>query len=191
MTDMIARIDKLEREVARLTRKEVPGWEINQKLTVAAANFTFSAIPQYARHLMIVSSLRSATAAATDFAIMQINGIGGAVYDRETSTGVGAVNTTAETLAATAFLLANITGATATAGYFASNIAWMMDYAAAKAPTLFTMGGRSSSDAAGNIVVANYYLKCRTVGAVTSIVITTNTGANFAADSEVTLYGIG
>jgi hypothetical protein len=161
-------------------------------LTGAAATITFSAIPQFARHLMIVTSLRTDRASASDFAYMQVNGIVGAVYDQQLLVVSAAVSTASEVLGATSFYHAPINGNTATAGYWASGISWLLDYSdTGKSPTVISKAGRWVGNAAGNGADFEAYQKCRTLGAVTSIVLFPAIGPNFLTGSVATLYGIG
>lgn len=192
VSQLIARMDTLEKQVSRLRRIESRGWEINNKLLVAAATIPVDTLPQFARHLLIVTSTRTDRAAAGDQLRMQVSGIVGAVYDRQLVQGNAAVTTTSETFAETSFFFGTSNGDTATAGYYAANIAWILDYAdTTKAPTLIALGGRSTSDAAGNMFEITSYQKCRTVGAVTSLLFLPGTGPNFKATSQVTVYGMG
>lgn len=192
ISQLISRIDTLEKQVSKLRRVESRGWEINNKLTVAAATIPIDTLPQYARHLLIVTSTRTDRALGTDQVRMQINGLVGAVYDTQLAQANAAIMTVSETFAQTSFFLGSTNGDTATAGYYASNIAWLLDYAdTTKAPTLITLGGRSVSDAAGNMYEITGYQKCRTVGAVTSLLFFPGTGPNFKATSQITVYGMG
>jgi hypothetical protein len=192
LSDLIKEVENLKREVAQLKTVSSNGWSKDYYLSAAAAaNIDCTAIPQYARHLLVVASFRSIAAAATDTIYMTINGDAGANYGREYVNASAAVLSAGEASGAARVLLLS-TGATATAGYFASCVLFIPEYAnAAKNKNICTINGRATAFAVGNRLLYLAATDYQTLSAITRLTFVPASAANLAQYSRVTLYGLG
>lgn len=163
-------------------------------LSGAAASFDIQNIAATYIHLKLLLYLRSDRAgAALDGAQLRFNNDSGANYYVEISNAVGnATNvTTIESLGATAGLIGQIPGATATASYWSQIEVTVANYAATTAfKTFASLGGVSTGVATGsqnNRLGTGIYIATTAISRVT---ITSTNGANFITGSRCTLYGL-
>lgn len=119
ISQLIGRIDVLEKQVSKLRRIESRGWEINYVVPAGGvATYPIATIPQYARHARFLIQARSSAAGVASTALnLRINGDAGANYYYAQLQVIGAVVGAAELLAQTSWQVAEIPGATATAKF--------------------------------------------------------------------------
>jgi hypothetical protein len=164
--------------------------------TGGSSNITFSSIPQTYDHLQLYWNVRTASAGVTDFVHVRFNGDSTANYNfnyLEASGGTASLNPGISTKAAnTNAWLTTVAGGIATANVFAVGYGIISDYSKTnRNKSLHTYGGLDDhglGTPAGNTRLENSVWF--STSAITSIVLTTNSGTNFAANTDFTLYGI-
>lgn len=170
------------------------GWTPIAQYTVGAggvASYTFAAIPQVYRQLVILANLRTDRASTSDIALYRLNADAGNNYDRQyygvnNATFVGAVvvggsvgyfgfteaaNSAASTFGMTYIVFNNYTNT--------SMHKWSISHTSAYGtPAVATTNSYTMTS------------KWRSTNAITSIQILPNTGPNFVQNSILQLYGV-
>ena len=161
------------------------------EVTLAAdtATITFSSIPQTARHLRLVVYGRSTNASLSDALLVRFNGDSTGSYDRQRLEANAGVVAASELFSQTSIALNYLPGATATAGCASHVSIEIPDYARSnwqKAVTA-TIAEKAGSTS-GFMIMGLYAGFWRSGAAITSI--TLSCGANLAAGTVATLYGL-
>lgn len=159
-----------------------------QVLTVAAANITFSAIPQGYENLVLRMVAASSAAAYTDTLNINFNGDSGTNYLWEEITAIGSTAAAASSGVAVAIRLGSIPGASAGAGVVGAVSATVPGYARTNInkTILSTSGGIEA--AAGVQEWASAVGQWSSTAAISSIVVQVGFG-NLVAGTVATLYG--
>jgi hypothetical protein len=159
-------------------------------LGAAAANITFTAIPQTYRHLLLVLSGRSDAAVAATPVHIRLNGDTGANYDTQRMNAAGTALAAAEFLAATAGFVGAVPGASATAGMAGMARILLPDYrGTARLKTWTAEGGESQGTGTGQTFLRHDRGQWRSAVAITDVGVYPASG-NFAAATVATLYGL-
>jgi hypothetical protein len=159
-------------------------------LGAAAANITFTAIPQTYRHLLLVLSGRSDAAVAATPVHIRLNGDTGANYDTQRMNAAGTALAAVEFLAATAGFVGAVPGASATAGMAGITRILLPDYrGTARLKTWTAEGGESQGTGTGQTFLRHDRGQWRSAVAITDVGVYPASG-NFAAATVATLYGL-
>ena len=150
------------------------------------STITFSSIPQDYTHLQLRMIVRSA-GASSDYIRVRPNNDSSSVYSYHYLLGTGASTFSGvETVSSMRVDKPTLSGDTA--NIFGTNVSDLLDYANTnKFKTLRTIYG-VDVNGAGEVGLTSS--NWRSTTAITSLVITLNTGANFAANSSFQLYGV-
>ncbi len=172
------------------------GWsEMDSIATVTvgsggASSITFSDIPGTYQHLQIRMIGRSTEADTNTDCRLRFNGVSGSSYAAHTLFGTGAV-TAVQAFTDSSIMVAGsrvFTTSSQTASVWGGIIADVLDYASTtKNKTMRSFGGW---DGNGSGVVSLTSGLFMSTSAVTSIVITTYSGGNWAQHTTAALYGI-
>ena len=189
-SELVKRIVALEREVERLRTIEKTAWCINQTLSAPSASIDIPNLPQYARNLRIVASLRTDRAGQVlDNIGLRFQGDSGNNYVWQVLYGITAAVTASQTVTTDKIHCGNSTGATATAGYFGQHDILVSDYTASKEKIVTCHNSVWYTSGATNAMIFGSAGAYTVVGAVTQITLISFNGANFIAGSRVTIYG--
>jgi hypothetical protein len=159
----------------------------------SAGTFSFAAISQIYRHLVIMLTLRTDAVAELDAAILQFNADTGNNYDYQSNVVNNATYTGGGFLAGASIRIGLTEADNSTASAFSSFGVMVWNYTNAnvfKTVSPWVSGAFGNISAAADSYQTNYYGKWRSAAAVTSIVIDQATGPNFATNSIAQLYGI-
>jgi hypothetical protein len=156
-------------------------------LSSSQANVTFSSIPQTYTDLILIASAKSSTASATDSFGIAVNGVGSSVYSRTYLEGSGSSATTGRQTLSIRIVSDYMMG---TAGADLGVYTWnFMNYSNTTTYKTTLYRASNASNTGGFNAQATVYLYPFT-SAITSLVIAPMSGANLAAGSTFTLYGI-
>ena len=195
VSQLVSRIDALEIQVSKMRRVESRGWEIHYEVPAGGvASYTFSAIPQYARHIRVIIQARGDTAANIVNLYARINGDAGANYNYEYMYSNAAVVTVGEVLGATTWIIGTVAAATATAKY-SGTVDLLIPWYGVRNVNVFKLLFMSSNYVHFSAAAAGRYLmqwQGDYVGnaPMTSIQFYPAAG-NFVAGSVFTMYGTG
>jgi hypothetical protein len=161
-------------------------------LIASAASFDFQAISGNFNHLKVIIYGRSDTAAASTNLLLRFNNDSAANYDWENvQASDGGAPAASESLGATAILVGEITGATATANYFAGCEITIPEYKGVVGNKV--AHGLAALKIANTTVNQQLFFRGggwrTTATAVTRVTILPAAG-NFIAGSHATLYGL-
>lgn len=155
-------------------------------LASPAASFDFTDIPATYRHLHVVLSGRSATAAASDNVLVRLNNDSGAgKYAWQYVQALATTPTASFSTSDTAARVGVVAAASATAGDAGIVDAIIGDYRG----SAFRKGMRGSGGIGGAHAVV-YASKWNDTSAVTRLTLLLGSGANFVAGSVASLYGL-
>lgn len=155
-------------------------------LTTSQASITFSSIPGTYTDLVLVSSAKSLIAGATDSFGISVNGIGSG-YSRTYLQGDGSSAQSGRQTAQIRIVSDYVMG---TAGSDYGVYTWnFMNYSNTTTNKTVLFRGSNTSNAGGFNAEAIVYL-VPTTSAITSLVLATMNGPNWAAGSTFALYGI-
>ncbi len=151
------------------------------------STITFSSIPQDYTHLQLRMIVRSA-GASSDYIKVRPNNDSSAIYSYHYLLGTGSSTFAGAELSNTGMRVDKPTLSGDTANIFGTNVSDFLDYANTnKFKTLRTIYGLDVNGAGEVGLTSSNW---RSTTAITSLVITLNTGSNFAANSSFQLYGI-
>jgi hypothetical protein len=161
-------------------------------LGVAAASIDMTSIPQTFAHLKLELYLRTDVAAAADNVRVRFNGDTAANYDAHSGHFTGAGSGSTESIGQTAIVLyEHATGSTATANEFGKFEVIIPHYTGTTSRKgTHSFGGRKTTDASLGGGVIFTHGGWRSTAAITQVTILPGSGANLAAGSRVTLYGV-
>jgi hypothetical protein len=151
------------------------------------STITFSSIPQDYTHLQLRMIVRSA-GASSDYIRLRPNNDSSSVYSYHYLLGTGSATFSGAELSNTSMRMDKPTLSGDTANIFGVNVADILDY---KDTNKFkTMRVIYGLDVNGAGEVGLTSSNWRSTTAITSLVITLNTGSNFAVNSSFALYGV-
>jgi hypothetical protein len=153
----------------------------------ATPTITFSSIPQTFSHLQLRMIVRSA-GASSDWIRIRPNNDSSSVYSYHYLIGTGYLTFSGAELSNTSMRVDKPTLSGDTANIFGTNVSDLLDYANTnKFKTLRTIYGLDVNGAGEVGLTSSNW---RSTTAITSLVITLNTGSNFAVNSSFALYGV-
>jgi hypothetical protein len=153
----------------------------------ATPTITFSSIPQTFTHLQLRMIVRSA-GASSDFVRLRPNNDSSSIYSYHYLLGTGASTFSGAELSNTGMRLDKPALSGDTANIFGSNVVDLLDYANTnKFKTAKVLYGLDVNGAGEVGLTSSNW---RSTTAITSLVLTLNTGSNFAVNSSFALYGV-
>jgi len=153
----------------------------------ATPTITFSSIPQTFSHLQLRMIVRSA-GASSDYIKVRPNNDSNSVYSYHYLIGNGSSTFAGSELSNTGMRVDKPTLSGDTASIFGTNVSDLLEYANTNIyKTLRTIYG-VDVNGAGEVGLTSS--NWRSTTAITSLVITLNTGSNFAVNSSFALYGV-
>jgi hypothetical protein len=155
-------------------------------LNASAASITFSSIPQTFTDLVVMCSLRNATAGTAQSGWVKFNG-SSTGYAHKYLSGDGASASSAGDAAATRIYIGQVDGATATANTFANVSIYIPNYTSANYKSV-SIDGVQETNATTAYATLSAGLWSNTA-AITSISLETTAG-DYVQYSEVSLYGV-
>ena len=155
-------------------------------LNASAASITFSSIPQTFTDLVVMCSLRNATAGTAQSGWVKFNGSSTGYAHRYLS-GDGASASSANDAAATRIYIGQVDGATATASTFANISIYIPNYTSANFKSV-SIDGVQETNATTAYATLSAGLWSNTA-AITSISLETTAG-DYVQYSSVSLYGV-
>ena len=162
-------------------------------LTGSVTSITFSAIPDYFRHLFIECQLRTDRAAEEDTALLRFNADSGANYDRQQLYVNAATPAGTVVRATTATWGVVAEAANSRASNFAPGIIFIPFYKETNAEkwliSLSAVYGDVSADADMFSIFRSS--RWRNTTTITAITLLPSVGPNFVSGSKVNLYGVG
>ena len=165
---------------------------IEEYVGTGADTCTFSNIPAFFRQLVIKGVVRAASAGSSATMIMNLNGDAGTNYDRSAVIGQGGAVSHGQTVAGTAITLGNVSAAAAAAGAVDQFEVWLNHYTSAMHKTVQARLMRTGDGTTGSSGLASYAADgwWRDTSPVTEIALALASGANFAAGTQIALYGV-
>jgi hypothetical protein len=159
-------------------------------LAAPAASISFGSIPTTYRHLLLIGIARDVGAGTSSALDINVNSAGS--LDNQTATAAGATAAAAESLATGRIQIGYVTGGGAAAGLFAPSIVFFPHYRGTTHDKMaIGLSANKVGTASGNVSVRTGVGYVRTgTAAITLIGLAANSGANFAAGTVFTLYGL-
>ena len=161
-------------------------------LSSPAASFSFANIPGSYNHLRLIFNGASSFAAETDSVTIQLNADSGANYDRQSVQGINVTASAASSAGATSLTIAYIPGASAQTGAAGVIDALFPVYTGTTFRKTITAvaGYNDRQTAAADALSALWVFDWRSTSAITSMVLSLASAANFITGSAAYLYGI-
>lgn len=162
-----------------------------QNLTSSQTSVTFSAIPSTYTDLCLKMSIRSDRSAYYDVVKIQLSGDSGSNYSMTELYGGGTAGSqwSARRSNTTSIDQQWFQGASSTSNTFTSIDLYLPSYTASQNKP-FSTSWATEDNSAGNARVGADAMLWRNTSAVSSILLTPNTGPNFVSGSSFYLYGI-
>lgn len=156
----------------------------------AAASIDLTSIPQTFNHLMLILSPESATAAPVDTTKVVINNdTTAADYNWVVDRGNNGAASSANGQGTQAWFSGGVIPGATLNNWSSFSEIWLTNYRSAKNKA-YTMRGGFAANSALQGYIDNYIGAWLNVAAINRLTFSTSTGANFAAGSRITLYGI-
>jgi hypothetical protein len=166
-------------------------YESISTVTVGAggtSTITFSSIPSTFKHLQIRGVARSNSGA--DNTVMRFNGDSGNNYSTHYLVANGGTSTTGNETSASRFYV-DILTANSTGNFWSADIIDILDYTSTtKNKTARIIAGQNLNNSNSGTTWLASGLYFATPAAITTVTLTTNSGAGFAQHTSFALYGI-
>lgn len=155
----------------------------------AAASFTFTSIPQYWSHLLLVCSVHDGTGSNKDTLQLKLNNDGGANYSSQRCSGSAVAVSADESVAATLGRIGYVTGH-ATQGSFSGCAVFFPDYASSVKHPWVGMNLNAYGASSGRLDTGIWGGFYDVAAALTELKISPSAGS-FIAGSTASVYGMG
>lgn len=161
------------------------------KVVSPVANLEFASIPTSYQHLLMFYQVRTTQAVTLDGIRLRFNGDSGGNYDRQHVHGTGTTASAGEGFAATGGIyLHDVPGASAGANLFAAGFVFIPFYTSGQHKPVVAVGGYKIGTTAGTMGIRAMHGQWRSTAAITTVRIYPDTGANWAADTSLSVIGI-